>query len=111
MLRLRHSQPARDDATGCRDPGRQRRSRPRDPARLTMRLLVLGLGNEFAGDDAVGVLAVRAVRDAAPNTTGNIATDVVESAGSGLTLLEIFAGYDRAVVVDSIHTERHPPGT
>ncbi len=28
-----------------------------------MRTLVLGLGNELAGDDAVGVLVARAVRD------------------------------------------------
>jgi hydrogenase maturation protease len=71
-----------------------------------MRVLVLGLGNEYAGDDAVGVLAVRALRD---QLVG--AADVVESAGSGLALLEIFVGYDRAVIVDSIRTDRHPPGS
>ena len=71
-----------------------------------MRTLVLGLGNEYAGDDAVGVLAVRALR-------GELAgdADVVESAASGLALLEVFAGYDRAVVVDSIRTGRSPAGT
>jgi len=71
-----------------------------------MRTLVLGLGNEYAGDDAVGVLAVRALR-------GDLAgdADVVESAASGLALLEVFAGYDRAVVVDSIRTGRSPAGT
>lgn len=71
-----------------------------------MRTLVLGLGNEYAGDDAAGVLAVRALR-------GELAgdADVVESAASGLALLEVFAGYDRAVVVDSIRTGRSPAGT
>jgi hydrogenase maturation protease len=71
-----------------------------------MRTLVLGLGNEYAGDDAVGVLAARALR-------GELArdADVVESAASGLALLEVFAGYDRAVVVDSIRTGRSPAGT
>ena len=71
-----------------------------------MRTLVLGLGNEYAGDDAVGVLVARAVR---AELAGD--ADVVESAASGLALLEIFAGYDRAVVVDSIRTGRSPPGT
>ena len=71
-----------------------------------MRTLILGLGNEYAGDDAVGVLAARALlqdlgRDA----------DVVESAASGLALLEVFAGYHRAVVIDSIRTGRRPAGT
>ena len=71
-----------------------------------MRTLVLGLGNEYAGDDAVGVLAVRALR-------GELAggADVVESAASGMALLEVFAGYDRAVVVDAIRTGRSPAGT
>ena len=71
-----------------------------------MRTLVLGLGNEYAGDDAVGVLAVRALR---AELAGN--ADVVESGASGLALLEVFAGHDRAVVVDSIRTGRRPAGT
>jgi hydrogenase maturation protease len=71
-----------------------------------VRTLVLGLGNEYAGDDAAGVLAVRALREAASGDA-----DVVESASSGLALLEVFAGYDRAVVVDSIRSGRNAPGT
>ena len=71
-----------------------------------MRTLVLGLGNEYAGDDAVGVLAVRALRD---ELAGH--ADVAESGASGLALLEVFSGYDRAVVVDSIRTGRRPAGT
>jgi len=71
-----------------------------------MRTLVLGLGNELAADDAVGVLVARAVRKHVAE-----AADVVESSASGLALIEIFAGYDRAVVVDSIRTGRNPPGT
>lgn len=71
-----------------------------------MRSLVLGLGNELAADDAVGVLVARAVRE---HVAG--AADVIESSASGMALIEIFAGYDRAVVVDSIHTGRNPPGT
>jgi hydrogenase maturation protease len=71
-----------------------------------MRMLVLGLGNELAADDAVGVLVARAVREQVAD-----AADVVESSASGMALLEIFDGYDRAIVVDSIRTGRNPPGT
>jgi hydrogenase maturation protease len=71
-----------------------------------MRTLVLGLGNDIAGDDAVGVLVARAVRESVLG-----AADVVESSASGMALLEIFAGYDRAVVVDSVRSGRNPPGT
>jgi len=71
-----------------------------------MRTLILGLGNEYAGDDAVGVLAVRALRGEPA-----AGADIVHSAASGLALLEIFAGYDRAVIVDAIRTGRNPAGT
>ncbi len=71
-----------------------------------MRTLVLGLGNELAADDAVGLLVARALRSELDG-----AADVVESSASGLALIEILAGYDRAVVIDAIKTGEHPPGT
>jgi hydrogenase maturation protease len=71
-----------------------------------MRTLVLGLGNELAGDDAVGVLAARAVREDLAD-----AADVVESSASGMALIEVLAGYERAVVVDAIMTGKSAPGT
>ncbi len=71
-----------------------------------MRTLVLGLGNELAADDAIGVLVARAVCERVGATA-----DVVESSASGMALIEVFAGYDRAVVVDSVQTGRNPPGT
>jgi hydrogenase maturation protease len=71
-----------------------------------VRTLVLGLGNDLAGDDAIGVLAARSLRDELDG-----AADVAESSASGLALIEVLAGYDRAVIVDSIRTGRHAPGT
>ncbi len=70
------------------------------------RPLVLGLGNELAADDAVGVLTARSV---AQELAG--VADVVESSASGMALIEVFAGYDRAIVIDAIATGRNPPGT
>jgi len=71
-----------------------------------VRTLVLGLGNELAADDAVGLLVARAVHE---QLDGEV--DVTESSASGLALIEELAGYDRAVVVDAIRTGRTPPGT
>lgn len=83
-----------------------------------MKTLVLGLGNDLAADDAVGLLAARALRERlAREVGGGLAegpggdVDVVESSASGLALLEILAGYERALVIDSILTGRNPPGT
>jgi hydrogenase maturation protease len=73
--------------------------------------LVLGLGNELVGDDAVGVLTARAVRVELDCEGFGGTAHVVESSASGLALIEILAGYDRAVIVDAIMTGKSPPGT
>ncbi len=73
-----------------------------------MRTLVLGLGNDLAGDDAVGVLAARTLR---PMLEDQADVDVVESSASGMALLEVLAGYDRAILVDAMATGADPPGT
>ena len=70
------------------------------------RLLVLGLGNDILGDDAVGLLAVRRLRAFVPASV-----EVLESAGAGLDLLDVLEGSDRALILDAIATGRHPPGT
>ena len=70
------------------------------------RILVLGLGNDILGDDAVGLVAARRLRFFLPETV-----DVVESPGAGLDLLDLLESYDRAVLIDAIMTGKHPPGT
>ena len=70
------------------------------------RILVLGLGNDILGDDAVGLLAARRLRALLPETV-----DVVESGGGGLDLLDALEGYERALLLDAILTGKHPPGT
>jgi len=71
-----------------------------------MKTLILGLGNDLLGDDAVGILAVRLLKQELCNKA-----DLVECPLHGLALLEFFVGYDRAIIIDSIQTGRHPPGT
>jgi hydrogenase maturation protease len=70
------------------------------------RILVLGLGNDILGDDAVGLLAARRLRALLPETV-----DVVESGGGGLDLLDALEGYDRALLLDAILTGKHAAGT
>ena len=73
-----------------------------------MRTLVLGLGNELLSDDGVGLLAARSVRSA---LAGRRDVDVVESPLAGVALLDLFLGYDRAIVIDAIKTRRAAPGS
>lgn len=76
-----------------------------------MRTLVLGLGNELAGDDGVGPLAARALAERLAREGRAHVAEVVESSASGLTLLEALTGHERAIVIDAIRTGRRPPGT
>lgn len=66
----------------------------------------MGLGNELFGDDAVGLLAVRTLAGA-----GSLRADFIESSLHGVALLDLFIGYEKAIIVDAIKTGRHPPGT
>jgi len=75
-----------------------------------MKILVLGLGNELLSDDGAGIWAARRLRDVLVGQDGGEVT-VVESAMSGVALLELFIGYDRAVIVDAIQTGARSPGS
>ncbi len=72
----------------------------------TMKILVLGLGNELLSDDAIGILAARALRERLKDQA-----DVVESSLSGIALLELFIGYERAIIIDAVKTGCRAPGT
>lgn len=71
-----------------------------------MKLLVLGLGNELLADDGVGLLIIR---EFTKEYKGQ--AELVECTVSGLALLEYFIGFDKAIVVDAIHTGKQPAGT
>jgi len=68
--------------------------------------IVVGLGNELFGDDAVGLVAVHKMAETASDRADFIATGL-----HGVALLDLFIGYDKAVIVDAIKTGQYPPGT
>ena len=71
-----------------------------------MRTLVLGLGNPILCDDSIGLLVARELK-------GRITEegiDVEETSLAGLRLLDILAGYDKAIIVDAIETVEGSPG-
>lgn len=77
-----------------------------------MKILVLGLGNEILSDDAVGILAARAIREVlARGDAGGAEVDVVESSVAGIALLEVFVDHDFALVIDAIVTGKKPAGS
>jgi hydrogenase maturation protease len=68
--------------------------------------LVLALGNDILGDDAVGLLAARRLAAALPE-----GIEVVEAPGGGLALLDLLEGRERALILDAILTGNFPAGT
>ena len=72
------------------------------------RTLVLGLGNSLPKDDAVGILvAHEVVRPLA----GGADIVVREASAAGFGLLELLAGFRRALLIDAIRTPGGKPGT
>jgi len=76
---------------------------PARPARK--KTVVIGLGNDLLGDDAVGVLVARSLQERLRGKA-----DVIETAIHGIALLDLFIGYQHAVLVDAIQTGKYPPG-
>ena len=69
--------------------------------------VVVGLGNEIASDDGVGLHAAAALaielRD-----RGDV--EVVSLPWAGFVLLDVLRGRRRAVLIDGLTTAMHPPG-
>ncbi len=69
--------------------------------------LILGLGNTLLRDDGVGVYAARRAGELLRPDDD---IDVEEAEIAGFALLDLLAGYERAVIIDAVHLEGHQPG-
>jgi hydrogenase maturation protease len=73
-----------------------------------MKTLLVGMGNPILSDDAVGV---RLAKDFARRLGSRPGLDVVEECSvGGLNLVDVFRGYERAIVLDSVRTAGGLPG-
>ena len=72
-----------------------------------MKTIILGLGNPILSDDGVG-------NRVAQELEGKLAqrqdVTVIETSQSGLSLIDLLAGYDRAIIVDAIQTAEGKAG-
>ena len=71
-----------------------------------MKTLVLGLGNPILSDDSVGCRVATALKDRINSPD----IDIQEASIAGLDFLDILTGYDRAIIIDAIQTEKGKPG-
>jgi len=70
-----------------------------------MKTIVIGIGNEYRGDDAAGRLVARQMNGDTPPDV-----KVCECSGESATLMETWQGFDRVYLVDAVES-RQPPGS
>ncbi len=61
------------------------------------RAIVIGIGSQFRGDDAVGLEVVRRLQQDLPPDV-----EAVQTEADGATLMQIWAGYDSVILVDCV---------
>jgi hydrogenase maturation protease len=80
-------------------------ARPGRPASAPATALVIGLGNEARGDDALGRIAARAL---AARLAGRGDVRVLEAEGDAAGLLDALAGAERVLVIDALSSDAAP---
>lgn len=77
---------------------------------LPPKVLVLGLGNELLGDDAVGLVVGRRVFEALSQKRLGLDLHFESAELGGWRLVDLLPGYDRIVIVDSVQGGGDTPG-
>ncbi len=76
-----------------------------------MRTRVIGLGNTILTDDGVGICAASELRSRLIETGRAAQVDIVETEVAGFALIELMAGWDRVILIDSVQFGGVKPGT
>ena len=63
------------------------------------KILVIGIGNEFRGDDSVGLIIADKLEE---KSRGSF--EIRRESGEGAGLLETWRGYDKVIVIDATHS-------
>ncbi len=69
-----------------------------------MSTLILGIGNPILTDDGGGIKIAQKIKEENPEL------EVIGTSEAGITLLDLIAGYDKLIIIDSIKTEGGKPG-
>jgi hydrogenase maturation protease len=67
------------------------------------KLIVIGIGNPYRGDDAAGLIVARRLQEQPTNSC-----EVHERAGEGTALMELWKGAQRVVVIDAVESGALP---
>lgn len=65
--------------------------------------LIIGVGNLYRNDDAVGILVARRI-----DAIKGYGVDVIEQSGEGTSLMDAWTGIDRVCIVDAVSSGATP---
>jgi hydrogenase maturation protease len=65
--------------------------------------LIIGIGNEYRGDDAVGLIVVRRLKE---HLAGS--PTVLEQSGDGAALMEAWQGAEKVIIIDAVMSGAAP---
>ena len=71
-----------------------------------MKTIVLGVGNQILGDDGVGIHVTNEIKKRV--TDPNITID--DAVTGGMNLLELLLGYEKAIIIDAVKTNKGETG-
>lgn len=63
------------------------------------KLLLIGVGNEYRGDDAAGLLVARRLRAQLPDDI-----QIIEQSGEGAALMEAWKNVPHVILIDAVHS-------
>ena len=67
------------------------------------KVLIVGIGNDYRGDDGIGFMIARKIREKLL-----IHVTAIEESGDGAVLMEAWQGYDIVILVDAISSGAKP---
>ncbi len=66
-------------------------------------ILVIGIGNEFRGDDAIGLLTARLLKEKLSSQI-----TILEESGEGTRLMEVWKGFEKIIIIDAVRSGDQP---
>lgn len=73
---------------------------------ITLKTLILGMGNTILSDDGIGIYVAQAAKDRCQRDDVTFA----EASVGGMRLLDVIKDYERVIMVDAIQTRDGKPG-
>ena len=66
-------------------------------------ILIIGIGNPYRGDDAVGLRIAQDIKKKSPDHV-----NVIEQSGDGISLMDSWKDSDAVILIDAVHSGAQP---